>query len=77
MVEARKALQAAVEQARQFDRLLASGKVTVNVQQTEGGVTVTISSSDPKLAAEIKDKLQRPASHRACGARAVDATAAA
>ncbi len=57
LIEVRKAMQAAVEQARQFDRLVASGKVALNVQQTATGVTVSLSSDDPNLAAEIKDKV--------------------
>jgi len=57
LVEARKAMQAAAEQARQFDRLLASGKVAVSVKPIDGGVTVSITSDDPRLAAEIKDRL--------------------
>ncbi len=57
LIEVRKAVQTAVEQAREFDRLVSSGKVAFNVQQTATGVTVSLSSDDPNLAAEIKAKV--------------------
>jgi len=57
MVAARKALLAAIEETRQFDSLVASGKVTIDVQQTNSGVNVSIASNDPKLAGEIKANL--------------------
>jgi hypothetical protein len=57
MIAARKAIQAAAEQARQFQQMLATGRITLSVQQSAGGVTVSIASSDPRLASEIQAKL--------------------
>jgi hypothetical protein len=65
LIEARKAasaagpekLRAVLEQTRQADRLLASGKVKIDVKQTDRGIVVNVVSEDPKLAAEIRDEL--------------------
>lgn len=56
-VAVHKAMAVIEARTRQLERVLASGKVTVDVHQTAGGVSVTFASSDPKLAAEIKDRL--------------------
>jgi len=50
-------LQQRARRTREALALLADDKVAVEVEETEKGITVTITSDDPELAGQIKEKL--------------------